>query len=627
MVPQPTTPLFFLFFIGLLLSGCREKNASPATSFDQITLAATLAQADTLPAEKVFEIAKTLPDGTVQDSFYMKLVQKKMKQVDAKALWAHGGFYQKLRGGHPGPEIYLAKIWGSANFIETKIPAAKTWFQTGLQRAEAARDTAQITFFLRWVANSEISLGNFGEAAQHSFRASQLLATTADPVQTAEAHLQMSEILVLNKEYEKAAATGLLAVAAFQKTGDTEAEAYAYFKIASALENTDDYLRAVDYFDKAIEIHKKQPNPTALSGIYGKVANFWLNHNEYPKAIKAVEEAIFWNQKTQARANDGSLENLMGKVYAQKGDQIEAKKHLLAALEIGKQHKNPQVENSALNLLYKLCKKANQPVEALSYYESFVAKQDSLFSKEKQKTISELNIKYETAEKEKQLAGVESQRKIEQSRAIVLVLSLLMALGLAFALIVWQRGRRRILEQEKQLLESEKNLLESEKELAESQAILHEIALENAHSDLKSTKEELETTANLLALKSQVIEELELRFSNQNLAPSESGPPSTTSTENLRGLKILTDRDWSHFRHRFEQNFPGFIDHLKFKFPALSAAEIRLFLLVKLKFDKIEIADTLGISIESVWKSRFRLKKKLEMPDGDDLDDYVRAFA
>lgn len=92
-------------------------------------------------------------------------------------------------------------------------------------------------------------------------------------------------------------------------------------------------------------------------------------------------------------------------------------------------------------------------------------------------------------------------------------------------------------------------------------------------------------------------------------------------------MKILTDTDWRRFRDHFETVFPNYTRQLQVDFPALTSAEIRLFMLIKLGFGNNEIAGTLGISQESVYKSRFRLRKKLGCSKDLGLDEFVQAYA
>lgn len=96
--------------------------------------------------------------------------------------------------------------------------------------------------------------------------------------------------------------------------------------------------------------------------------------------------------------------------------------------------------------------------------------------------------------------------------------------------------------------------------------------------------------------------------------------------DKFQNLKILTTDDWRTFRKLFEQRYPEFFDNLIAAFPKLSAAEIRLLTLFKIGFDANEMANILGISSSSVYKSRYRLRKKLGLVEEDDLEMFVNGF-
>lgn len=71
---------------------------------------------------------------------------------------------------------------------------------------------------------------------------------------------------------------------------------------------------------------------------------------------------------------------------------------------------------------------------------------------------------------------------------------------------------------------------------------------------------------------------------------------------------------------------PGYIQRLRTVNYELSEAEERLFLLLKLNLKRKEIAGILGISPDSVKKTRTRLRKRLILSANESLEDYIRNF-
>jgi DNA-binding CsgD family transcriptional regulator len=68
-----------------------------------------------------------------------------------------------------------------------------------------------------------------------------------------------------------------------------------------------------------------------------------------------------------------------------------------------------------------------------------------------------------------------------------------------------------------------------------------------------------------------------------------------------------------------EQVHRNFFAELKIKYPTLTQAETRLAALVRLSITTREMANMLGISVDSANKARYRLRKKLGLQPEQDL--------
>lgn len=92
----------------------------------------------------------------------------------------------------------------------------------------------------------------------------------------------------------------------------------------------------------------------------------------------------------------------------------------------------------------------------------------------------------------------------------------------------------------------------------------------------------------------------------------------------LQQSTILTDDEWDEFRVMFEKVHSGFIHRLKEKYPDITPAETRYLVLAKLNLDNKEMANILGIGTNAVRNSKFRLRKKFDLPDDEAFDDMVK---
>ncbi|KAB7727282.1 hypothetical protein F5984_21885 [Rudanella paleaurantiibacter] len=82
------------------------------------------------------------------------------------------------------------------------------------------------------------------------------------------------------------------------------------------------------------------------------------------------------------------------------------------------------------------------------------------------------------------------------------------------------------------------------------------------------------------------------------------------SEHHLANASLLTPDDWEEFRKRFERVHPQFFMQLRSQFNDLTPAEERLLALSKLNLHSRQMSHMLGISTDSIRKTRYRLRKK-----------------
>jgi len=83
------------------------------------------------------------------------------------------------------------------------------------------------------------------------------------------------------------------------------------------------------------------------------------------------------------------------------------------------------------------------------------------------------------------------------------------------------------------------------------------------------------------------------------------------------------DEDWEHFAIHFDEVHSNFLSNLKSKYPVLSNTDLKLCAYLRINLSSKEIAQLLNISVKSVEISRYRLRKKLQIPAEMNLYDFL----
>ena len=137
---------------------------------------------------------------------------------------------------------------------------------------------------------------------------------------------------------------------------------------------------------------------------------------------------------------------------------------------------------------------------------------------------------------------------------------------------------------------------------------------------LSNSQDQLEKYISNVKEKNKLIDQFKADLEGLKLSKEDE---KEAKRDEIRGQlfeqSLLTDEDWSEFKRLFEKVHPGYLQRLDEKFPQLTFAETRLFVLHKLELSTKEMASMMGISPSSVRKTQLRLRKKLEIVEQTDF--------
>lgn len=152
----------------------------------------------------------------------------------------------------------------------------------------------------------------------------------------------------------------------------------------------------------------------------------------------------------------------------------------------------------------------------------------------------------------------------------------------------------------------------------------HQIMLEKnkqAEMEMVAAREQLETFTQNLVEKTALIEQLQEQLNSASLTTEQQEVLSK-----LQQATIITEDQWTDYKKLLEKIYPGFFQKLKEGFPGITVAEQRMAALSELKLNSKEIASMLGISPESVRKTRQRLRQRLAISGEINLEEYIASL-
>ncbi|MCS3798548.1 helix-turn-helix transcriptional regulator [Niastella sp. OAS944] len=142
-----------------------------------------------------------------------------------------------------------------------------------------------------------------------------------------------------------------------------------------------------------------------------------------------------------------------------------------------------------------------------------------------------------------------------------------------------------------------------------------------AEMESKRAKEQIALFTQQIIDKNNLIDKLteELAIQTENAVTEKN-----TAVESLLQYTLLTDGEWEKFRMEFYRAYPDFFPAFKKLVAQPTPAEERLATLIYLDLSNQQIANTLGISKDSVTRGKRRLKQRLNLQTDEVLEAYIR---
>jgi len=210
------------------------------------------------------------------------------------------------------------------------------------------------------------------------------------------------------------------------------------------------------------------------------------------------------------------------------------------------------------------------------------------------------------------------------------ILYLLLFGVLIYTIIKYQKG---VAERDREQL-----ILNQEKELLRNRAELNEQKLALEQENMAIVRENLQTTINLKNAKVasntvNLIHLNEILLSIKELIGQidKKNDPNVnfsllTKINKLIDHELQGDKHWNEFEEIFNQLHDNFMQRLKSSYPELTPRDMRLCAYLRMNFNTKEIAPLLGISVRGVEDTRYRIRKKLQLPSDVNITEFILNF-
>lgn len=417
----------------------------------------------------------------------------------------------------------------------------------------------------------------------------------------------LGEMLWRVREYEKSIKYSEKAINVLNTSNSEFKDSYTMTcnnTIALAYHRMGQYDSAFVYYRKALEVENKINNLPWKGIISGNMAQIYFAQENYTAALPLFD--LDYNISKEKEIYDNAANSLQwaAKTNLALGDRVIALKQVREAFGLLQKWPSPNYLQNAYNTASEIFKSMGNNDSAYYYAGKYTKLHDSL-----ERTIyqSSISISKLRLNEEKNRYGIgklqrEKEEMVQQRNFIIAGILFLAVIALLLI------NRQRIKVKYQQELTRQENLRIQQENLRIQQE------MESATVQLKMFTENIIEKTNL-------VEKLEQQLNIKTMSKEEQQLISQLSQQT-----ILTEEDWDKFKFLFEKIFPLFFQRLKNAATDITVAEQRMAALTRLQLTTRQMASMLGISVDSVHKTRQRLRKRFNLGADECLEEYIAGI-
>jgi tetratricopeptide (TPR) repeat protein len=599
--------------------------------------------ADSLSRKQKFERGIALSRKALATAWYMK------SRLDTAETLARESIYLLNEIGTPVEKAGALNTLGlclmhQGKYIEAerRFTEARDLYKTGDDKSGEAKCISNLGVVSFYQTQYAKSVKNYLQALR-------IAEEIKDPIITAECQSNLGMAFTNQKEYPSAIVYLQRARKTYQNLGDKRGESRSLMGLGTAYFNYGNLDTAQAYYDRSMALFVETGDELGIAQALHNSAEALLLKGESERALAKLEQAL--EIRTASNETYGIALTLfnMAKACAAIGENKRAE----ALFDSSEAVVNQLGTNYLLAEFYlarsTYFEEEGRFSRALDDMKMYTNLKDSLYNEERVRAVSEMHTIYETEKKEKEILLKDGEIKILQ-RNRLLYLTIGIALILVISVIAfWYRNsikrkqiiekqkleiaekQRSIAEQEKSIAEQERSISDQKRILAEQDRALAESRKDAAESALLLANLEANQMRNELEFKRKEITQLALYINQQTeFLDSIRAEIKSANKDDIRSLERELEQklNISKQRENFDLNVDlinaDFYQRLLQQFPSLTENERKLCAMIRLGLSSKEIAGVQNISPKSVDMNRYRLRKKLELPNETDLGEWLQ---
>ncbi|QTD36699.1 tetratricopeptide repeat protein [Polaribacter batillariae] len=337
--------------------------------------------------------------------------------LDSAKKYANKAYNLSLELKSDSLKLQALKILGFRNFESGNYDIAIQKFDEALKTSINIKDSTSIADTYNGFAIIYSKKGDLKKSIEYNFKTLSIYEKINDSLGIGNTLMNIGWDYRKLKEFDKSLTYNLKSLKIYQNINNSLKVAMVNNNIAGTYNELSNYKKAIEYAKQSEEYFLKL-NYKRFSAYPISVMAIAFDSLQQPKiAEKKYKEAITLHTKNREPFELAFLNYSLANLYYKQGSYSVAQQTAEKAFTFAKEVDSKEYIADISKLLSKIYDKLKKYNLSNTYLKLYVKYNDSIISSEKLKSIAEIETKYQTAKKEKEIA-IQKEQLLEKELAI-----------------------------------------------------------------------------------------------------------------------------------------------------------------------------------------------------------------
>lgn len=316
---------------------------------------------------------------------------------------------------------YIGKSYmaiGAANYTMSNYAAALKACEKAVEVFRETGNKADMGVVLNTIGVIYKNWGDYQKAIDYYQQNLTLQESIGDTIQMGKAYANIGNIyFYVGIDLDKALYNYDKSINFFESKRQWNLVAQQFNSMGLVYKEKKDFGEALIYFKRALKTFKDQNYKPGIASAQNNIGNVYLEGGNFTDALLYCNEALKINQETGNNKEVASNYRDLGRIYFKWGKYGESLQYFNRSLRLNKDLGHKKEVYELYKNIAEVYEKQGLYKNALDNFKNYNELKDSTISEGYLKQISELETKYETDRKDKELIIQKSQLEMKKKEA------------------------------------------------------------------------------------------------------------------------------------------------------------------------------------------------------------------